>query len=242
MSSATRVVIFGGLGKVGQALVRQSVAMGCQTSVAVRRPEALLDVFGAGLLSRLTVYEVNSLDPSAVGEAMRGADVAINAAGNSKMGEQFLRICDVFMTQAEVHLRGDKRIWMLGGLAALDIPRTTTSGDQLLVPAQFKLHRHNLDKLKRSNLNWSLACPGPMVGAYKKPRTRPLRVSVDQMPVVFPKRASRLPKPLLTAALFRRIPETKVSYDDVAQTIIEHVSDEAFARRRVGFALPAKGV
>ena len=235
--AAQRVVIFGGLGNVGRALVRQAVACGHPTSMAVRRPDDVVGVFGPHLAREVTIHHVDSMNPDDVARALQGADIAINAAGNSNLGDAFLTLSEVFITQAARVLTGDKRVWVLGGLVALNVPHTRVTGDQLMVPAQFKLHRHNLVRLRDSGLAWSMACPGPMINSYPAPHDTPVNISIEQMPFDMPKAAGKLPAPLLTAALLPRIKHTKVTYHDVAEQIFQHIDDETTIRRRVGFGL-----
>ncbi|MEM8605764.1 MAG: alpha/beta fold hydrolase [Myxococcota bacterium] len=234
--SKKSIVVFGGLGQVGQALARHSVAQGHPTAIAVRRPDDVVAAFGPHLAAKLEVHETDSLDAESVARVMTDADIAINAAGHVNMGETFLELSEIFVRAAESALNRGKRAWMLGGMAALDVPHTSKPGDQLLwVPSPFKLHRHNVARLRESKLAWSMACPGIMLPAYPTPRDTSVRVSVDEMPLSLSPVVPRLPNPIRTAVMLPRIAKTKLTFDDFAAEMIRHVDDGELIGHRVGF-------
>ncbi|MEM7136071.1 MAG: NAD(P)H-binding protein [Myxococcota bacterium] len=231
-----RIVVFGGLGQVGQALVRQSVAQGHETAIAVRRPDDVVSTFGPDLAATLTVHDANSLDLESVADAMEGSDIAINAAGHVNMGETFLELSEIFVRAAESSLNGTKRAWVLGGMAALDVPHTAKPGHELLwVPSPFKLHRHNVVRLRESKLAWSMACPGIMIPDYPTPREGSVRISIDEMPLALSPAAAKLPNPLRTAFVLPRVAKTKLTFDDVATAMIRRIDDGELVGHRVGF-------
>ena len=54
------------------------------------------------------------------------------------------------------------------------------------VPKVYEAHRTNLGALRRSPLDWSLLCPGPMIASVNGNPTGGLRLSVDEWPVTPP--------------------------------------------------------
>ncbi|MBT2771084.1 hypothetical protein J7J47_02415 [Halomonas sp. ISL-60] len=99
-------------------------------------------------------------------------------------------------------------------------------------------HRRNFERLQRSELDWRLLCPGPMVEqpAIGLPR---LRVSVDRLPAPLPAFARSLPAPLLLPLFAMKIPEMTIPYADAASVILANVKrGDSMSRHRVGVALP----
>ncbi|HEX8892148.1 MAG TPA: hypothetical protein VF783_02435, partial [Terriglobales bacterium] len=60
------------------------------------------------------------------------------------------------------------RLWQFGGAAVLNVPGTHLMAVDLpKVPKVYEAHRTNLDAVRRSPLDWSMLCPGPMMASEK---------------------------------------------------------------------------
>ena len=115
-------------------------------------------------------------------------------------------------------------------IMAVDLPK---------VPKVYEAHRTNLDALRRSPLDWSMLCPGPMIASENGKPTGNLRLSVDEWPVARPAYTYVLPRLALAFALKQKMPELTISYEDAAEVILDNLSKSGrFSRRRVGVALP----
>ena len=75
------VVVFGGSGFLGRAIVDQLVAAGMTARVAVRHPDAMKvpDATAAG--GHVLSVHADVADEKSVGRAVEGCDVAVNAVG-----------------------------------------------------------------------------------------------------------------------------------------------------------------
>jgi uncharacterized protein len=112
--------------------------------------------------------------------------------------------------------------------------------DLPMVPKIYEAHRTNLDALRKSSLDWSMLCPGPMIDAPTGQATGDLRISVDQWPVQPPAFSHLLPRAALALAFRQKVPELTICYEDAADVILSNLDRNGrFFRRRVGVALPA---
>ncbi len=96
------VTIFGGSGFVGRYVVQALAKAGCRIKVAVRRPELALFLQPLGSVGQIALIQANIRDARSVGEALRGADAAVNLVGIlAQSGQQKFR---------SVHTEGPERI------------------------------------------------------------------------------------------------------------------------------------
>jgi len=171
---------------------------------------------------------------------MVGHDVAINAAGHVTDGSTFTHLVQSVIDSAIVCLGEGGRLWQFGGAAVLNVPGMHIMAVDLpKVPKVYEAHRTNLDALRRSPLDWSMLCPGPMIASENGKPTGDLRLSVDEWPVTRPAYTYVLPRLALAFAFKQKVPELTISYEDAAEVIIDNLSKSGrFSRRRVGVALP----
>jgi len=122
----------------------------------------------------------------------------------------------------------------------LDIPGTDIMAvDFPMVPRVYEAHRTNLNALRKSSLDWSMLCPGPMIDAPNGEPTKELRISADQWPVPRPAYTQYLPKAALAFAFKQKVPELTISYEDAADVILNNLDRNGyFSQRRGGIALP----
>jgi putative NADH-flavin reductase len=175
-----------------------------------------------------------------IAKVMVGHDVAINAAGNVKDGSTYTQLVQTVVDATIMGLGEGGRLWQFGSASVLDVPGTHIMAVDLpKVPKVYEAHRTNLDALRRSPLDWSMLCPGPMIESENGKPTSDLRLSVDEWPVTRPAYTYVLPRLALAFAFKQSVPALTISYQDAAEVILDNLSkDGRFSRRRVGVALP----
>jgi putative NADH-flavin reductase len=175
-----------------------------------------------------------------IARTMVGHDVAINAAGNVTEGSTFTHLVQTVVDSTIIGLGEGGRLWQFAGAAVLDVPGTHIMAVDLpKVPKVYEAHRTNLNAFRRSPLDWSMLCPGPMIASENGRSTRGLRLSVDEWPIARPAYTHVLPRLALAFAFKQKVPELTISYEDAAEVILDNLSKNGrFSRRRVGVALP----
>jgi len=234
----SRIILFGATGSLGSHVLRQALDLGHQVTVLVRSPSRLPTEIPATLsvhtgdLSAVTSLELARL--------IRGHDALINCAGFVTDGPVFVDLVGRIVSSLEL-LPDDTRpvCWFLGGAALLDIVPGGRKGVELpKVRSTYWPHQANFERLVRTDLDWRLLCPGPMVEQSALGLDR-LRVSLDTLPVRIPPFARALPGWLVLPVFASRIPEMIVSYADAAALMLANLRrGDTMARRRVGLALP----
>ncbi|MFM8532486.1 MAG: NAD(P)-dependent oxidoreductase, partial [Acidimicrobiia bacterium] len=138
-------------------------------------------------------------------------------------------------------LRPDRRpvSWFLAGAALLALDSTGRRGVDLpKVRDIYWPHQQNYERLLRSDLDWRLLCPGPMVDQPALGMQR-LRVSQDSLPTPLPAIARALPSALVLPLFAMKIPQMIIPYADAASVILASVHPgDAASRHRIGVALP----
>src|ERR1700759_647661 len=76
-----QVLVFGGSGFVGRAIVQALAREGYMIRVAVRRIGEANGVKGFGDVGQITLMQANLRMPKSVDWAIRGSDAVVNAAG-----------------------------------------------------------------------------------------------------------------------------------------------------------------
>jgi len=236
-----KLLILGATGNMGQRLLAQGLARGHQITAFVRNRAKLVQQLGTAVPPGLSIFEGDVNDAASLRAAMAGHDVVINCAGYVADGAAFIELVDRVVTQAEGALGPGGRLWLFGGAAALDVPDTGVMGVDLPgVPALYKAHQANFQRVAASKLDWSLMCPGPMVPSANGRARTDLRISKDVWPFPRPGYTRWLPRIALSLAFKGHAPEMIVSYDDVAAVLLDHLAAGGrFSRARVGVALPA---
>jgi putative NADH-flavin reductase len=233
-----RVIVFGAGGKLGRRLVAAGLSEGHAVSAFVRDAEKLRQQLGEEAYGRLRVEVGDALDAEAVGRALAGHGAVVIAAGMAGDGGGFLQICANVVHQAERRLAPPRRLWLLGGVAALTIPHTDVPGVDLPgIPKIYRDHKTNYELLRESTLDWSFMCPGPMVDGDAP--TPGLRTSTEILPVQVGGWVRWAPRPALALVMARHLSEMIVPYEDVARLVMANLDgDGPYSRKRVGVALP----
>jgi putative NADH-flavin reductase len=232
----SRLIILGATGSLGRHVLRQALAAGHQVTVFVRTPSKLPPEAQA----RVSVH-TGDLAVSAPLDLIKGQDALINCAGHVADGESFVNLVDRLVTAAEsLPAAAQPVCWFLAGAALLDIDASGRRGVELpKVKSTYWPHRINFERLGRSELDWRLLCPGPMVEEPALGADR-LRISLDRVPVDIPAFARALPGPLFLPVFASLIPQMIVPYADAAALMLANLDRGGpMARHRVGLALPA---
>lgn len=232
------IALLGATGNLGRHVAAQALALGWQLCVAVRNRDRL----PAEVAARAQVADLDlaTCSTEQLATFAAGRDVFVCCAGVVTEGEAFVRLVDKVVTSLERLAVAERPVcWFLAGAALLPLDATGRLGVDLpKVRQTYWPHRRNLERLQRSNLDWRLLCPGPMVNqpAVGLPR---LRVTVDSLPAPLPGITRHLPAPLVLPLFAMKIPEMIVPYADAASVILAHTQPgDQTSRRRVGVALP----
>jgi len=235
-----KIFLLGATGNGGRRILKLALQRAHEVTAFVRDETKLLSLVDRPIPPNLHAT-IGDLSKSAdITRAMVGHDVAINAAGNVTEGSTFTHLVQTVVDSAIIGLGDGGRFWQFGGAAILDVPGTRIVGVDLpMVPKVYEAHRTNLNALRRSPLDWSMLCPGPMIASENGQSTRGLRLSVDEWPMARPAYTYVLPRLALSFAFKRKVPELTISYEDAAEVILDNLSNNGrFSRRRVGIALP----
>jgi len=235
-----KIFLLGATGNSGRRILRLALQQAHEVTAFVRDETKLLNLVGRPIPQDLHV-SVGDISKSVdIAMAMVGHDVAINAAGNVMEGSSFTQLVQTVVDSTITSLGEGGRFWQFGGAAVLNVPGTHMMGVDLpKVPKVYEAHRTNLGALRRSPLDWSLLCPGPMIASVNGNPTGGLRLSVDEWPVTPPAYTYVLPRLALAFAFKQKMPELTISYEDAAEVILDNLSKSGrFSRRRVGVALP----
>jgi putative NADH-flavin reductase len=234
----SRLVIFGATGSLGSAVVRNALAAGHQLSLVVRTPSRIRPE----LASRASVHEgdLHTVRPAELTALIAGHDLVINCAGHVREGQTFVNLFDRVVSSADSLPEASKPVcWFLAGAALLDLDQTGRRAVQLPeVNATYWPHAANLERLQRSDLDWRLLCPGPMVDGPELGLER-LRVTIDRLPVSLPQTAGDVPAPILLRLFAERMPEMIIPYADAASVMLANIGRGGpMMHHRVGIALP----
>lgn len=234
------IAILGGTGNLGSTLVLEALRLQHQVTVLVRSTDRWSQVLDADLRSAVRLIVGDATDPVVLTDLLDGQEAVINSAGHASRGSESARIVDTLFTSAEAHREFAGRIWFLGGLALLDLlPGGPNSIGLPFVPEIYRTHGVNWLRAQRSCLEWSIACPGPMVHGVESLPAEVLTVAVDQVPFAFERRMLEQPPHHLGALFGEWVPRTTVTYQEVARLILSDLGQGGrYVGRRVGLALP----
>lgn len=234
-----KVMVLGAGGKLGLRLVESGLAKNHDVTAAARNPELFSRAWAGRSQAMVRVIQVDVTNPAQLEAAMAGHDAIVSAAGNVADGQRFVDLFDRVTTSAERVFGGDRRVWMLAGAGLLDIPNAGRIGIGLpFVPALYRPHLENWRRLERSQLDWALMCPGPLVPADGPRLPAALSVSTDALPFDVGAWARFAPPVALSLMMKAKLPQITVSYEDVAEIIIGSLTPrDRFSRKRVGVGL-----
>ncbi len=232
------IALLGATGNLGRHVARQALDRGWSLAVAVRNRGRLSpDVAARAQVADLDLTTV-TIDRLASFAA--GHDLFVFCAGVVTEGDAFVRHFDKAVSALET-VPPDLRpgCWFLAGAALLPLDATGRLGVDLpKVRDTYGPHRTNYERLQRSDIDWRLLCPGPMVEQPALGLER-LRISIDSLPAQLPAIARSLPGPLVLPLFAMKIPEMIIPYADAASVILSNVQrNDSMSRHRIGVALP----
>jgi len=230
-----KICILGANGNVGRRVAARALAEGHQVTAALRDASRL----PAEFVGRVAVAPVEFDSDQSLDEAMQGHDAVVNAAGYVTAPD-FVALVTRVVKAADRALGEGGRFWMLAGAALLDVPGTAKmTVDLPKVPEIYRKHQQNFAVLKKSRLDWSVLCPGPMIDAPEGRATEGLILSADIWPVPRPALLGALPWIASSLAFSRAVPRMTIYYEDAARVIVDHLAPQGrFSCHRVGIALP----
>ena len=233
-----KIFLLGATGNSGRRILRLALQRAHEVTAFIRDETKLRSLVDRPIPPNLHVFTGDISKSADIARLMVGHDVAINAAGHVTEGSTFTQLVQTVVDSAVLGKGG--RLWQFGGAAVLDVPGTHMMAVDLpKVPRVYEAHRVNLNALRKSPLDWSMLCPGPMIASENGKPTRDLRLSVDEWPVARPAYTYVLPRLALAFAFKQKVPEFTISYEDAAEVILDNLSKSGrFSRRRVGVALP----
>jgi putative NADH-flavin reductase len=233
-----RIVVLGATGSLGSHVARQAVSSGQDVSLLVRSPARLASDLAAR--ARVRTADLTATETQALARRLEGHDVLVCCAGMVTQGPAFVALFDKVVSAVELLPRPARPVcWFLAGAALLDLDDRGHRGVDLPgVGKTYWPHGANFERLQRSDLDWRLLCPGPMVEQSGIGIER-LRISLDRLPSRMPALAGFAPPLLLLPLFARRVPEMIVPYPDAAAVMLANTGPGgAMSRRRVGIALP----
>ena len=236
MSEQLKILIIGATGKVGRCLVLAGLERNLQISVFIRNPAKLEELLGIEATRKLNVFVGDALNQTEIEAALRSHTAAINAAVHRSSRQAFENICRSVINAANTNLNGGRRFWQFGGLPGLDVPHTKTIGADLPgMPDLFKSHKTNYNLLKKTTLDWTFICPGPMYFANRPTSTTQLQISEDVMPYQISAWTKWLPKIAHPFIMRSHLDELSVAYEDVAAFIMDNLeSNSLYSHKRIG--------
>ena len=232
------IAILGATGSLGSRVVSQATAAGDSLSLLVRSPGRLPPEVAAR--ARVLTADLATVPTATLAQFAEGNDVLVSCAGLVTEGEKFVALIDHIVSAIEsLPSRARPLCWFLAGAGLLDLDASGRRGVDLpKVRKTYWPHRVNFERLLRSDLEWRLLCPGPMVDQPAIGIDR-MRVSIDGIPVKLPAFAKHLPALLLLPLFAARVPEMIVPYADAASVILANaIRGGPMSRKRVGLALP----
>jgi hypothetical protein len=232
------IALLGATGSLGSRVARQATTAGHRLSVLVRSPGKLIP----DVVSRAQVQtaDLMTMPTGELAQFAEGHDALVCCAGVVTEGEKFVALVDRVVTAVE-SLPSQVRplCWFMAGAALLDFDAKGRRGVDLpKIGSTYWPHRANFERLLRTDLDWRLLCPGPMVDQPALGMNK-LRMSTDVLPTQLPSIAGHLPPALVLPLFAARIPEMIVPYADAASVILAHLEPGgSLYRKRVGLALP----
>ncbi|HET6486050.1 MAG TPA: NAD(P)H-binding protein [Spirochaetia bacterium] len=237
----SKIVILGATGSLGRHVVQQAVAANHRVSVLTRsEPGVAAGIPESVVVHRADLSEMSASDLAAI---LGDHEVVINAAGNVAQGQRFVDLVDHIVSSLEQIPETERPVaWFLAGLGLLDIDGHGRKGvDVPMIGQNYWPHRSNYDRIRQTDLDWRILCPGPMVDERPLGLTR-LRISLDRLPLDIPDKIQSMPDAVLLRFLRDHMSETVVPYQDAAALMLTNIAPGGeMSRHRVGLALPSEG-
>jgi uncharacterized protein len=233
------VAVLGATGNLGQHVARQVLERGWSLSVAVRNRGRLNP--DTAVRAQVADLDLGSVSRGQLSAFAEGHDALVFCAGVVTEGDGFVGLVDKAVSALEAIPPNRRPVcWFLAGAAVLPLDGTGRRGVDLpKVRDTYWPHRKNFDRLRLSQLDWRLLCPGPMLDQPALGLDR-LRISIERLPTPLPAFAQSLPEILVLPLFAMKIPEMIIPYADAASVMLANLQpDGSMSRCRIGIALPA---
>ena len=102
-------------------MVSRAVANNFQVSTLVRNKSKFEELFTPDILSKVKVIESDVTNRENLENAIKGHNAIVNCALTALDGERSTELIKTICELSESHLESPKRVWALGGMAALDV-------------------------------------------------------------------------------------------------------------------------
>lgn len=198
-----KILVLGGTGRTGSAVIEQALARDLDVVALVRRPEAI-----SVTNPKLTVINGTPLNAADVSSALRGCDAVISTLNNARVsdspfakpvGPADLMTDSIKNTVAAMQEQGVRRLLVLGAAGAGDsfeyapwlfrffIKRTNLSH-------AYRDHNGVEELLKASDLDWTIAravmlgkkeSSGPIIESYANKPKPAMQIHRNQVAAFF---------------------------------------------------------
>jgi putative NADH-flavin reductase len=233
-----RVILFGATGQLGSCILQALLRFGHNVTLFVRDKQKLLRQLGYVNEddAHFRIIQGDMNEEKDIRAALQGQQVCINAAGDIS-DPSFLKSVNNLIVQAQLQLDPPQRIWIMGGITALDIPRS--DGKQLVfqdlpfMPSKYECHAIHYRVLQEVgiNLDWSMMCPAEMKNIKADPA---VQAAVETVPFPLPEWTKTAIPFFVRFSLSSDVKEAAVSYVDVADVIVRNLSPNGrFSKKRV---------
>jgi putative NADH-flavin reductase len=201
-----KLVVFGSTGKIGQEIVKQSLAQGYEVTAFVRDPSKITLEHGDLNIMTGDIYEFTS-----VKQAIQGQDAVICSLGTSELGKTTVRsegTANIIRAMKGDHV---KRLVVVSAMGVAESWSTLSFINKLFFATLLRSARQDHEKqevvVKESNLDWTIIRPSGLTDT-------PLTESYDLGENILAK-------------------TSQISRADVAHAIIKEVQDDTFVHKAV---------
>jgi len=237
-----RMLVLGANGALGRHIVQRAISAGFAVSVLVRR-EANERAFDT---RSVTIHrgDLAQMSTEALANLFREYQVVVNAAGYVGEGQQFVDLVDrIVGGLEEIGDANGPVSWFLAGLGLLDIDENGRRGVDLpQIKESYWPHLANYDRIRRTDLDWRILCPGPMVDEEMTGDVGVIS-TIDRVPMDLPRQMAKLSDFDALRALAPLVSRSVVPYQAAASLVLSNCTPGGeMSRHRVGVALAVKGV
>ncbi|HEU5381630.1 MAG TPA: NAD(P)-dependent oxidoreductase [Ktedonobacteraceae bacterium] len=206
-----KIAIFGASGTIGQRITLEALERGHEVIALSRRATGFPIAH-----SHLHVVQVDILDPASVAQAIRDADVVVNAtSGRASADVHEFYIRSTQSTIEGVKQAGDKRLLVVGGAGSLEIAPGTQLVDTPDFPAAWRpgasAQRDTLALYRVSDIDWTFFSPSALIAPGR--RTGNYRLGTDYL-------------------LTNEQGESYISAEDYAVALLDEIEHPQFLRKR----------
>ena len=206
-----KIAIFGAGGTIGQRILLEALVRGHEVKALARNPENFPIAH-----PRLTVAQVDIMDPVSVAEEITDEDVVVNATGSRDNDAARAFYIDSTNAIIEgVKRMGGKRLIVVGGAGSLEVSPGVQLIDTDAFPKEFLpvalASRETLAILRNANIEWTYFSPSAFIAPGK--RTGKYRLGTNQL-------------------LTNDANESYISVEDYAFALVDEIEHPQFIRQQ----------